>query len=389
MLRYITSFVVIIFTLLIFGSIVFAKEKTTVVLLPKDEIVDTTYFAAGDTVTLSGTVNGDAYVAGGVVNIEGTVNGDLIAAGGVVNVRGTVAQDVRVAGGQVIITGTIKSNLTVLSGSATIADSASIGGGIVGAGGSMQIFSEVPGDVTVGAGELTIGNVIGGNVLAGVGMLTMSPNANVHGNLTYMSDEPINIQKGATVSGTIKEEAKLQGRKTDLEQKAKTIGTAARGLIYTAKVINIITAFIIGLLIMYLFPKYLEGVTKQISMKPWKTLGLGFLTILLTPLIVLLLFMTVIGAPIGILFVFTYFFYIYLAKIFVSLVIGSKLIGMMTKEKYHSAVILGLGLLIYLIVSSIPILGPFVVMITVFMGVGGLLWAKIDYYRLLHNKKMI
>ncbi len=390
MFRFLAAFLLVSLTFVIFGGVVLAKtNQNTVVVLPKDEVVDTNYFAAGDTVTLSGTVNGDAYLAGGVVNIEGTVNGDLIAAGGVIYIRGTVTQDVRVAGGQVIITGTIERNLTVVGGAATVADSGRVGGSVVGAGGSVQIYSAIPSDVNIAAGELTIGNTVGGNVFAAVGTLTMSPSANIEGNLTYMSEEPINIQKGATVSGTIREEKRLQMEKEKFKDKAEIAAKAGKSFFYTAKFINIITAFLVGLLFIFLFPKYSATITKQVSEKTWTSMGVGLLTLILAPIVALLLLVTIVGVPIGFLLIVAYFFSIFFAKIFVALVIGSKLINMVSHEKYHHAVVLGLGLLVYLIVSSIPVLGAIVVLLTVITGVGAILLAKIEYYRLLKDKKMI
>ena len=62
-------------------------QRNETVLLSKDDVVEGDYFAAGERVTIAGTVNGDAYVAGGNVIVEGEINGDLIAAGGTVNIR--------------------------------------------------------------------------------------------------------------------------------------------------------------------------------------------------------------------------------------------------------------------------------------------------------------
>src|SRR3990167_5151877 len=65
-------------------------QRSETVLVPKGEVVEGDYFAAGERVTIAGTVNGDAYVAGGNVVVEGEINGDLIRAGGTVNGRGKV-----------------------------------------------------------------------------------------------------------------------------------------------------------------------------------------------------------------------------------------------------------------------------------------------------------
>lgn len=61
----------------------------------------TNYFAAGEGVTISGTINGDVFVFGGKTYIDGTVNGDVLAAGGQVTIDGPVSGNVRVAGGDI------------------------------------------------------------------------------------------------------------------------------------------------------------------------------------------------------------------------------------------------------------------------------------------------
>ena len=65
------------------------KKTEKNVVLPRDQVVDSDYYTAGRSVTISGSVKGDAYITAGTIDFEGTVDGDLIAAGGVVNIRGT------------------------------------------------------------------------------------------------------------------------------------------------------------------------------------------------------------------------------------------------------------------------------------------------------------
>lgn len=173
------------------------------VVLPKGEVVDSDYFAAGRSVTLSGSVKGDAYIAAGTINFEGTVEGDLIAAGGVVNIRGTVLDDVRLSGGQIIISGDIKGNLTVMGGSITLTDSANVNGSLVSAGGNINVFAPIGDNAIIGARNLTIGNRVEGNVNAGVCEIKLSSNASIAGDLVYYSRTKAQIQKGAEVVGKI------------------------------------------------------------------------------------------------------------------------------------------------------------------------------------------
>ena len=92
-----------------------------------------TTFAFGETVEISGTINGDLYASGGQVVIAGSVNGDVLVAGGRVSLSGTVSQDVRAAGGQIAITGNVGRNLTLAGGNVEIASSAAVRHGVVAA----------------------------------------------------------------------------------------------------------------------------------------------------------------------------------------------------------------------------------------------------------------
>ena len=61
----------IILTLLICLTVIFSKEAKAVdnsgknIIIPSDQIISSDYFAAGNSISLSGTVNGDAFLAGG------------------------------------------------------------------------------------------------------------------------------------------------------------------------------------------------------------------------------------------------------------------------------------------------------------------------------------
>jgi hypothetical protein len=49
-------------------------------MLPASQVAAADYFAFGELVEISGTVNGDLYALGGAVFIDGRINGDVIAA---------------------------------------------------------------------------------------------------------------------------------------------------------------------------------------------------------------------------------------------------------------------------------------------------------------------
>src|SRR3990170_1195991 len=214
-------------------------QRSETVLVPKGEVVEGDYFAAGERVTIAGTVNGDAYVAGGNVIVEGEINGDLIAAGGTVNVRGKVAQDVRIAGGQVAVSGDVGGNVTLVGGSLEVSDFAKIAGSLVSAGGNLSVFAPIGKGATIGVGAATFGNTVNGDVTAGVGELTLTPNAKVAGHLNYWSENDAQIQQGAEISGKT---VHNYPQKKEREESAKALG----GLLGIFKIASFLAALIIG-----------------------------------------------------------------------------------------------------------------------------------------------
>ncbi|OGD86591.1 hypothetical protein A2Z23_02160, partial [Candidatus Curtissbacteria bacterium RBG_16_39_7] len=370
--------IVIIFTLFltlpfILATLAFAannERQQKVVVLPKDEIVNKDYFAAGDSVTLSGTVNGDAYLAGGNVVVEGTVNGDLIAAGGMLDIRGKVTNDVRVAGGQVVVSAKIDRNLTVAGGSVNITDSAKIAGSVVSGAGNLSIFAPIGKGITIGAGQVTVGNTVVGDIFGGVGQIILTPSAKVSGDLTYWSQSSAQIQPGAQVLG--KSTHNLPPAKAIEGVKPTKILGVVTGVSLVFKIISLLSSFIIGLLLLKFFPTYTQRTVNIVAQKPWASLGIGFLTVVLTPIVFVILLITIIGIPIAMILLATFLIVVYFTRIFVSLLIGQKISAILGR-KVGSGWSLILGLIIYGIITIPPVIGGIVTLLVVLFGLGAIL----------------
>ena len=366
------------------AGVAYAQQLETggkTVVLPKDETVNKDYFAAGETVTLAGTINGDAYLAGGTVNIEGRVNGDLIAVGGIVNVRGKVENDVRIGAGQIIISGEIGGNATTGAGSVSITDSAKVNGSLVSGSGNLSIFAPIGKGLTIGAGNSTIGSEVTGDITAGVGQLTFTPNAKVSGNVTYWSDVDAQIQPGAQILGKIVHNFPP---KPDKEKAAKAMGTFALAV----KVISFISALIIGFLLIKFLPIFTQRTANTISKNALKSLGMGILALILTPIIAVILLVTIVGIPLAFILLVAFAIELYLAKIFVSLVIGQKILKFLG-QKAGNGWSLVLGLIVFMIVTMVPIIGWIVALIVLLLGLGAIVLQKRETFLQISNKKLI
>ena len=369
-------------------GVVFAKNserQPKIVVLGKDEVVNKDYFAAGDSVTLSGIVNGDAYLAGGNVIVEGTINGDLLVAGGIVEIRGKVSNDVRAAGGQIVISAQIGKNLTVAGGTVNLTDSAKIGGSIAAGTGRLSVFSPIGKGANIGGGQVTLGNTIGGDVRVGVGQLTLTPNSKISGDLTYWSETGAQIQTGAQILGqTIHN---LPPAKASEVKPARILGIFT-GPSLAMKIIGFLWAVVIGLLLLKFFPVYTQRTIGVITKKPWASLGMGLLVMILTPIIFLILLITVLGIPIAFVLLVTFLVIAYLAKIFVSILVGQKILRKFGSKAGSNWALL-LGLVVYGIVTLIPILGSIVSLLVVLFGLGAVSLEEKDFYYQLRSKNLI
>lgn len=375
MKKIISFFVLLFVTTLFLPQLVFAQNPTpTPIVLPKGEVVNKDYFAASNSVTLAGTVNGDAFLAGGTVINEGTVNGDLLVAGGTVEIRGTVTGNVRVTGGQVVIAGNIGRNLSVAGGSVNVVNSARIGGSLAAAGGSVNVSAPIAKEANVAAGQTTISNSVGGD-LSVAGPVSLTSTAAVAGNLNYWSNNPAQIQPGATIAGQTTQNIPSQAQ----PQPGKALGTFAAAKT-TFSLAYLISYFIVGLLLLKFFPFSLQKISDNILTNPWGSLGVGFLVLILTPIIIFILFITLIGIPIALILLALFLITIFLTKIFVSYVLGQKILKY-SNSKAGNIWALIIGLVIYFLLGLIPVIGGLTTFIFTLLGLGALFLQRKMFYQ--------
>lgn len=367
---------------LIITPVAFAQSNfrnNEVSTLSRNETINKDYFATGEKVTLSGTVNGDAYLAGGTITVDGTVNGDLLVAGGNINITGNVKGDIRVAGGDINIDGTVGGNITTLGGAIRVDDDSEVSGSMVAGGGNVEVFGPIGKGITAGAGSLMIANKVGGDVVTGVGQLDLASDAQVAGNLQYMSEEKAGIADGASVSGSIKQQMPPKG--PDEKDKKALLAGAAVGF----AVFKFLSLLAIGSLLLWALPVFMKNASVAMVKKPLQSLGVGFLVLILTPILAVILMVTVIGLPLGLVALLGYFFLLYISKVFAALAVGERVLG----PKQNRYLSLALGLLILILVLFIPVLGGLVDFMAMLLGLGAAVMTKKVMFQNLRSKKLL
>lgn len=367
-----------------------AQAAATLRTLPRGQQVLSDYFITGDTVNVSGVVEGDAYVAGGQVVVDGTIKGDLLVGGGTVTITGDIGQNVRVGGGNIVINGKIGRNLTVLAGNVNIGKGAVIGGSIVSVFGNMEYFGSSAKDVQFIGGNASINGVINGNFQAQVGQLTFGDAGRLTGKLTYTSKQEATFAPNATVSGEVvfTPAAVVPEMRISAKDGIKKFVVLWAGISAGLKTISFISALILGLVFTRLFPRRMAHAAILFQKDPWRCLGAGLLVLILMPITAFIFVLSIVGIPIGLLLFIVFMFYLYVGAIWLSFSMGRILLLRLGKgERRGWAMVV--GLIIYFILTTIPFLGWLAKLLVTIAGAGMLFFEKREVYRMLTAKRIL
>lgn len=340
--------------------------------VPAEQSIEGSLYAGGGTVTIVGTVNGDAVVAGGTITHSGAVTKDLLIAGGTITITGSVGEDVRVAGGQISITTTIPGDLVVAGGTVVLEEGVIVNGDVLAAGGAVTINGEVKGMVTGTGGDFVLNGPIGGDVDLAVGQLTLMSKARLAGDLHYRSPVEATIADGATVAGETTFEQKRQAWFGRL-----AFGFAGAGII--GWLIGLVTLAVAAVFLSIVFKNFTAAVVADAVAKPWWRLLVGFGVLIGGPIAAVILFVSVIGALVGVLLLAVYFSLLIGAAIYAGIILGSWVFKLFTKDAaprsdWPVAVV---GVVVFELIALLPLAA----MIFYVMALGSLFVTKLRFFQ--------
>ncbi len=357
----------------------FPRERA---VLAAGQVVQGDYFAFGPHVEISGIVNGDLYAAGGEVLVDGVVNGDVIVAGAKVILSGRVAQDARIAGAQVTITGTIGRNATIGGADVHLTETAQVRENLLAGGGNVQIAGHIGRDARIGAGKVTISNEIERDLAVAAESVRLTSKATVGGKLRYWSETAPSIDEEATVRGTITHRPLPEGW---------TIERARRGIVgirVMAAVVSFISTLILGLVLLRVYPLFTRRVTATIRERPGSSLGWGTVALVATPIVAVSFLVTLFALPIGVILLALYVPMVYLARIYAITCLGEFLLRRQFDSSSHAGTFVA-GLILYSILSLIPVVGTLLTVLTILFGLGALLMTKKELIATLREQNQV
>ncbi|CAG0949342.1 MAG: hypothetical protein MPEBLZ_02276 [Candidatus Methanoperedens nitroreducens] len=362
---------------IVFSSISSASEFRSgdKLVIMKDEVVNDDLYFAGNSITVDGVINGDLIAAGSEIKVTGTINGGVIAAGGSIIVTGNVTNDIKAAGGEVRIGGDVGDNVLVFTRNLVLEKNA-----------------RITRDLTLGAGTATIDGTVNGNINGGASDVEM--NGATKGNVTVNISNNIKVSPGATIGGNLEYTAPRPGEISGIVSGTTTYKeTPVRRENFMSRlpgeILGYLWLLLIGIVSLILAPELTQKISDNISVKPLKNLLWGLLFLIVTPIVAVLLLVTVIGIPLGLILLVVYITLLYISRIYIGLWVGQYVLGKLKQETKSRVLAMALGLIIVVIGINLPIIGGFIHFIIILLGLGAIILTGYNGYKKSKEQKVI
>lgn len=361
-------------------------NRGSIQTLEEDAVVEGPAVFTGSDILIDGTVEGTAFVIGEEVRVNGDINGSLFVLGQRIFISGEVSGNIYGAAETVIMNGQNDSEVFLAGESLVVEESAEVGRDLFAAGMRVRVEGAVPRHLFAAGETLLLANSIGGDAQVAAEQLILNNNAEIAGDLSYDSPNEAQISEEATVAG------QTDWTETDSWNMRRNMhgvmSTQTRWVLRVLWVIgNILSALLVWLIVKLFSKDFWVNTIWPIADMPLKTIGVGLLALLVTPLAAGLLMITLIGIPVGGIMLLLYGIALYLSKIILALFIGASLFRLFNRmDDNREFLLVFIGLLILEILLVIPMINVVTAIVIAVTGLGSLLLSRRDTNRQVDRK---
>ena len=338
-----------------------------------ERIADDIYIM-GNSVTSAGIIEGDLVAGGGNVVISGRIGEDIIAGGGNVTIFANVGDDVRAGGGNVVIEGRVGGDAILGGGQITLGGEG-VGGDLTVGGGNVRIDAPVSGKVRIASENVYINAPIAGDIKIEAKKVTLGGNAVISGNLIYKAKQELVKENGAVVKGKI-----------TFEPIQKKVSKAAFAAIFPALLLwKFFALLACAMLFGLVFRRYSGEMVTLSERRPLLEIGRGLVTLAALPIISILLFVTMVGFPLGILGLLGFAASILFSWLVAPIVLGSVVYRYLSKKGPEvSWKTILLGVVLFCLLGLVPFIGwlaQFLLMLLALGSIVALKWQIVKEWR--------
>lgn len=335
------------------------------VTVAEGETVHEALVATADTVRIDGIVEGDLAVASDRLILRGEVRGDVYAASRIVEISGHITGNLHMAGEQVRLDGRVEGDVLAFGRLVTFGPRSQVGRDAAHFGYGMNAEGRIGRDLFAVGEWLEVRGEVGRGVTAHAERVALLEGARIGGDvLARFWKEPAEVERapGAQVAGSVRSQLYEHAARSRLE-KWSEIG------FHAVLVLRLGAAFALGLLLYVLVPG-LFAVRVAGAGDFFRALGIGFLALVATPVALVLVAITLVGIPIALLGLALFLAAGYVSGIVVAVLLGSALTRVRRTSVSGFALALGVGLVLVILASEIPLVGVPVKVVVLLTGLG-------------------
>lgn len=330
------------------------------VVIGRDETIEGDLYSSAGTTVVDGTITGDLVAFGQTVIVNGRVEGSILAFAQNLTVNGPVAGNIRAAGQNLTLNSAVGKNITIMGSSAFLSPSSTVHGGVIGWLGRVESRGQIADDLLLGTGEAVLGGKVGGRVDAASERVTVLPETRVDGEFRYYSPRRAEIPVSAQLSGGVKYE---QVRHREVVNWRRVGQMLHAGWFFGL--------LLLIALLWLLYPGKLSRITVP-EKSTWTRgflLGLGGLVA--GPVVIALIFATLLGIPVALVLLGLYIFGFFLAAPLAGSLIGRQLsVAYLAGRELPPALVAAGGTAILFLLGLVPLLGPLVSLLALVLGFG-------------------
>lgn len=394
------------------------------IVIGSGEVIDDDLLLFGNTITMNGTVNGDLIAFGNTVTVNGTVNGSAVLGGQSLRVNGTVKGTLYAGGTSMVLGSNAVVERNAMVGAYGLqSDPGSVIRRDLSMGGMQAVLSgKIDRDLNFGGQALELNGDIGRNVRAEVAEATQFPtNINFGQNLPPAIQPGLRVSKDAVIGGQLSYTSPTEQANAILAQpvggvvfQQQQVDAQAAPVVSPyewlfARVRDFFTVLVIGLLALWLIPKWVNTAVEHAHTKPLASTAWGLVMLIAGYAIALVAIVAIvaIGIVVGTttlgglaaavfgvgLSAFTIYVTVFTAlvlwgaKVIVACLTGTLLLHAIAKQSaVNRFLAFVIGLLLFEIVAAIPILGPIVTFVVMLLGLGAIWYV---YYERRKTTQMI
>ena len=346
------------------------SDEEGMLIVEASETIDDTLLIAASTVRIEGHVTGTVVAAAQSIEVLGRIDGNLIAAAQNISISGSVGELLIGTSSSLDVEGAkIGGDIIYAGERISIDDDSEVGGNGVVAGARMALDGDLAKDLYVFTELAEIRGTVGRSLEAFANRIWLKDNAHIKGDLRWRSDNPQSLEQDDT--------ARVDGEITQLDMPDELRNRSPYTTIefYLWQLAQFVSAVLVGLVLLWLFPG-IRNLSIGSGGEALKSVGIGLVLVLSMPMIALILAITIIGLPFGIITFISWVVGIYVAKVAIGLFLGY----MMMADSDSRILPIVAGMAAMIVAVNIPWIGGVISFLITVLGLGILAMAVLEHF---------